>query len=352
MTVLQIVANRAAAGKTALAGAILSRRADAGRGAAWYKPLSPTPDTDPDYAFMAQGMVTDPAAILPPLNQPFDPARDALPLTEQQQSAIAAAAAQLDAAFNLVLVEWAAPATAAASPALSGYPVLLWYAYDAGIAPAVQAAEIADMAQTIGSDLGGIILNGVTRHRRYETEQEILSPLRARGLPVLGAIPESRQMLAPTLQQLAEQLEGRWLQEPADPAVAIEHFLIGGNIMDSGPNYFGRHAAQGVITRAARPDIQMASLQGDTRCLILTGGDVPTEYIQVEARKRAIPLLLVNAGTLDTAEIVGRLSGQAPHTPEKLAHFAALLEQQLTGLPDLIGLGGGSAAGRAAAVSS
>ena len=146
-------------------------------------------------------------------------------------------------------------------------------------------------------------------------------------------------MLAPTIQQVADHLEGRWLQEPADPAATLDRFLIGGNIMDSAPGYFGRHAAQAVITRAARPDIQMASFLGDTRCLILTGGDTPTEYIQVEARKHAVPLLLVNSNTLDTAETLGRLFDQPPiPTPEKLAPFAALLEQHLTALPDSLPL--------------
>ena len=38
--------------------------------------------------------------------------------------------------------------------------------------------------------------------------------------------------------------------------------------MDSGPSYFGRYQNQAVITRAERPDIQMASLMCDTKCLV------------------------------------------------------------------------------------
>ena len=339
LTVLQIVANRPAAGKTALAAALLSCLTAAGQRAAYYKPLSPNPDADPDTAFIAQLLASDPAAVPPSLPQPFNPATDALPLPDQQSAAIAAAIAQLDAAFAAVLVEWAAPVTVAASPALPGYPVLFLYAYTAGLTPAAQANEIAAAAQTLGSDLGGIILNSVTRYRQQETATEILAPLLAQDFPILGAIPESRRMLAPTIQQVADHLDGRWLQEPADPAATLDRFLIGGNIMDSAPGYFGRHAAQAVITRAARPDIQMASFLGDTRCLILTGGDAPTEYIQVEARKHAVPLLLVNSSTLDTAETLGRLFDQPPiPTPEKLTHFSTLLEQHLTALPDSLPL--------------
>ena len=337
MTVLQIVANRPGAGKTCLAGALLSRRAAAGPSAAWYKPLSPTPENDPDVAFMSQFLA--PAAVPPPLAQPWNPAADAdAALSPERREEIAAVVAGLTAAFDPVLVEWAAPvaADAAAAPVLPGYPVLLLHGYVAGQAAASQAADIAAAAETLGAALGGIIINGVLRYRRQETEREIIAPLREQGLPVLGAIPESRLMLALTLQQVAEALDGRWIQEPADFAEGIDRFLIGGNIMDSGPNYFGRYARQGVITRGGRPDIQLACLAaGNTRLLALTGGVEPTEYIRVTARQRGTPLLLTDGDTLDVAAtLAGRLEQAHPYSPEKLAHFAALMEEHLDGWPD------------------
>lgn len=335
MTVLQIVANRPGAGKTCLAGALLSRFAAAGQAAAWYKPLSPTPENDPDVAFMSQWLT--PAAVPPPLAQPFDPAvDDAAALAPERRAEIAAVVDGLAAAFDPVLVEWAAPVSAAVAPVLPGYPVLLLYGYVAGQAAASQAADIAAAAETLGAALGGIIVNGVLRYRWQETEREIIAPRREQGLPVLGAIPESRLMLALTLQQVADALDGRWIQEPADFAEGIDRFLIGGNIMDSGPNYFGRYARQGVITRGGRPDIQLACLAaGNTRLLALTGGVEPTEYIRVTARQRGTPLLLTEGDTLDVAAtLAGRLEQAHPYSPEKLAHFAALLEEHLDGWPE------------------
>ena len=340
MTVLQIVANRPGAGKTCLAGALLSRLAAAGQAAAWYKPLSPTPENDPDVAFMSELLA--PAAVPPPLAQPFDPAADAdaAALAPERRAEIAAVVAGLAAAFDPVLVEWAAPvaADAAAAPVLPGYPVLLLHGYVAGQAAAIQAATIAAAAETLGADLGGILINGVLRYRWQETEREIIAPRREQGLPVLGAIPESRLMLALTLQQVAEALDGRWIQEPADFAEGIDRFLIGGNIMDSGPNYFGRYARQGVITRGGRPDIQLACLAaGNTRLLTLTGGVEPTEYIRVTARQRGTPLLLTDGDTLDVAAtLAGRLEQAHPYSPEKLSHFAALMEEHLDGWPDAL----------------
>ena len=137
-------------------------------------------------------------------------------------------------------------------------------------------------------------------------------------------------MLSVTVRQIAGHLQGRWVQEPENVDAPVDHFLIGGNIMDSGPNYFGRYSAQAVITRAERPDIQLASLECHTRCLVLTGGGEPTEYIRVEAGKRGVPLISVPTDTMTTAEALNGILGLSlPHTSAKAERFAHLMEQHL-----------------------
>ena len=137
-------------------------------------------------------------------------------------------------------------------------------------------------------------------------------------------------MLSVTVQQIADYLGGRWVQEPVNTDEHVEHFLIGGNIMDSGPNYFGRHRNQAVITRADRPDIQMASLVGDTKCLVLTGGTEPIEYIRVEALQHDVPLILVDQNTLSTAErLGGLLERPGPLSVQKVRRFNHLVQEHL-----------------------
>ncbi len=137
-------------------------------------------------------------------------------------------------------------------------------------------------------------------------------------------------MLSVTVQQIAEHLGGRWLQPPTDPEVWIDRFLIGGNIMDSGPNYFGRYCHQAVITRAERPDIQMASLASDTRCLVLTGGSEPSEYIRVEASKKDVPIILVDGNTLSTVDSLACILDRArPHARHKVQRFTKLMQDYL-----------------------
>jgi BioD-like phosphotransacetylase family protein len=175
-----------------------------------------------------------------------------------------------------------------------------------------------------------VVFNHCPVYRGRELAETVIAPLRESGIAVWGAIPEDRAMLSVTVQQVADHLRGSWVQEPANVDAPVDHFLIGGNIMDSGPNYFGRYANQGVITRAERPDIQLASLMRNTRCLVLTGGGEPSEYIRVEAAKRDVPLISVAGDTLSTAEALnGILDAAKANTPGKAERFAQLMELHL-----------------------
>ena len=90
-------------------------------------------------------------------------------------------------------------------------------------------------------------------------------------------VPETCVMLAPKVGQVADHLDAVWTLEPVNADAPVERFLIGGNIMDNGPTYYGRYRNQAVITRAQRPDIQLASMLPQTRFLVLTRPGDPTD---------------------------------------------------------------------------
>ena len=333
MATLNIVSTQPGSGKTCLAGALARRLAGEGKRVAFYKPLSINPENDPDLGFvggMLESLGSAQAQVPDPFPQPVDAAQLPTRLSEARTREAADAIAALEAAFDAVLVEWQAPALP------PGQPTLLVHSHAGGQDLAGAVELVAGECERYGTGIAGIVINNVGRHRGAEVATQLATPLKSRGLPVLGAIPEDREMLSFTLGQVADFLEGEWVQEPEDPNLWVDRFLIGGNIMDSGPNYFGRYPNQAVITRAQRPDIQMASLMSDTRFLVLTGGDQPTEYIRVEAQKRDASLLLVEGGTLDTAESLGSLLALAnPYSDHKLDKFTRLADRHLQG-----GLGG------------
>lgn len=333
MGVLQIVSDSPRAGKTCLAGGLLALLAEAGQRAGYYKPFSQTPEDDPDVSFMSRHMLGAPGAPAVPAPLPlpsvaaFGPNPDA-----RLSSHIRSELGRIQEA-SLVVMESPDLAAFAGAPAFLSElsasldsVVVLLFRYARGL----NAAKVIAAAAPFGDRMAGVIINGVTTYRVREVKEGLAAELRNAGVPVLGVIPENRGMLAVTVLQIADFLGGRWVQAPVKADALIERFLIGGNIMDSGPTYFGRYANQAVITRSARPDIQLTSLMSGTQCLVLTEGGEPAEYIKAEAREREVPMLLVEGNTLDTAEALGGLVDLAnPYSPGKTARFANLLRQHL-----------------------
>ena len=202
--------------------------------------------------------------------------------------------------------------------------VLEVHAYSAGQDWAAVADEAAGRW---GNRLLAVVVNAVPPYR-----QDVVAESAAQSSADVDAfvIPESRVMIAPTVAQIADHLEAVWTLDPVNADAPVERFLIGGNIMDNGPTYYGRYANQAVITRAQRPDIQLASMLPQTRCLVLTGPGEPTNYVRAEALERDIPLLQVSTSTIETADALDRLLDSATaHSLAKARHYAALLERHV-----------------------
>lgn len=339
MTVLQVVANQAGAGKTCLIAGLLRHITASGRTAGYCKPFSGNPGSDPDVAFLttllseAAPENTVPPAVPAPLPYP------AAALSDQETDTVRDGVQAAASAVDHVFLE--SPDLITGPGSLSSLPYQLSDAIASKIVllvrwqPGLGVAAVEEWTEGWRDRLAGIVFNHCPIYRAHDLEQTVASPLRDAGFPVWGTITEDRAMLSVTVRQIAGHLQGRWVQEPENQEpenidAPVDHFLIGGNIMDSGPNYFGRYSAQAVITRAERPDIQLASLECDTRCLVLTGGGEPTEYIRVEAGKRGVPLISVPTDTMTTAEALnGILDASVPHTPAKADRFAHLMEQHL-----------------------
>lgn len=319
MSVLLVASHGPGAGKTSVSAGLATIIARSGARVSVCKPLSPAGRTDPDAVYFARrfrGGV--------PVVSGDDPA---------SLDAAASAVRSLAGISEHILVEVANPVTGSgiSSPITAGLVerlsarVIAVFGFDSGLTAVAASSSVAPL----GDSLAGVIVNQTPRYRSAAVGR-LLEELATVGISAPAALPEDRPMLSLTMTQLERQLGGRWELAPADGDDWVDRFLIGGNIMDSGAGYFGRYAHQAVITRAERPDIQMASLMQDTRCLVLTGGARPTEYIRVEAAKRDVPVLLVDSGTIDTADAVGDLLGAVvPHHAHKAERMADLLAERI-----------------------
>jgi len=339
VAVLQIIGDRAGAGKTGLASVLLTRGIAQEKKVGYYKPFSRSPDNDPDHDFIYYRHLLGPgdASEAPkPLLIPDRPGADSAALLSQNiRRRIRAAANKLNAANDLVVVDGpdlyapngqASPLASEVASVLDSR-VLLLFRYVKGLT----AATVANAAEPLRRRMAGVIINGVTRYRLGQVSQGLVEELRAQFFPALGALPEDRAMLSVTVQQIADHLGGTWVEEPVNADDYVDRFLIGANIMDAGLNYFGRFEREAVITRGGRPDIQMASMETPaTRCLVLTGGEEPIDYVKAEASNRAIPMILVQTDTLATAEALSGLLEQSNiYSRQKIERLAELMGQNL-----------------------
>ena len=173
----------------------------------------------------------------------------------------------------------------------------------------------------------GFLINGITKHRHAYTEKSLLPSMNSSGLKPLGAIPEDRGLLALTVRQLASHLKGKFTIGEEHSDQLVEHFLVGAVGMDNGSIYFGTRENKAVIVRGDRPDIQMSALQTDTKCLILTQGIEPIEYILNEADLQETPIIVVESNTLETMDLINTvLNSSSFDHQSKLTRFSSLLK--------------------------
>ena len=319
MTVLLIVGNLAGfqpgAGKTSLAAALLATANAAGKQAAYYKPFSSEPEADRDVAFISGLLQDNFGGPTVPAPRPLTSLSDAASFAEVQ-----AEVSRLESEAGIVVIEGPAVTGHVGGPYAPNQKSIL-------VHRSTQRAGLGAIATEVNASEGfaGIVVNAVPIHRR----DEVVRALGTQSVPV-AVIPESRGMLSVTVEQLAEHLGGKWVLNPVNIDAPVERLMIGGNIMDSGPTYFGRYANQAVITRVERPDIQMACLGKNTNCLVLTGPGEPNEYIKAEALEREVPLIQVRTNTHDTAEaLAGLLDKADARTAAKADHFAGLLAKYM-----------------------
>lgn len=207
--------------------------------------------------------------------------------------------------------------------ALDAQAVLL-----ASYSPTLRAETILEAAMSFGGRLLGLVLNAVPRYRNQTAQTSLVAPLQQQGVAVLGVLPEERCLLGVTVDQIARHLGGEFLIWEEKREDLIDHFMIGGLVLDWGVHYFGQSETKAVIVRGDRPDIQMAALGTPTRCLVLTGGHRPIQYVEHEAREEEVPVVLVQSDTLTTARALETMFAGVPiHHPAKAECFARLLSR-------------------------
>ena len=169
----------------------------------------------------------------------------------------------------------------------------------------------------------GIIINKQLRHRKSEMEENVLPKLSEFDVNCLGIIPEEKSLMAVSLTDLAEYLKAKLVTENEPEDKLIDYFLIGGMGLDPGKSYFATRDRKAAVIRGDRPDLQMASLETDPECLILTNGIEPIEYVKYEAEEKDIPIYVVEKSTQEIMSVLDEIQTTVSFDhPQKIEVFA------------------------------
>jgi BioD-like phosphotransacetylase family protein len=188
--------------------------------------------------------------------------------------------------------------------------------------------DVRTVAERYGERLAAVVFNKVPRYRNMDADRTV-EELVADGMNCLGWLPEDRRLVANTVQEVIEHLDGRLAFDVDTTSELIDNILIGGLVLDWGPFYFMSQENICVVVRSGRPDVQISALQSDTtRALVLTGGSKPIDYVFYEARAKRIPLIVVEDDTDGAMNALDAMSPPSFAHSEKLARISQLLTER------------------------
>ncbi|MBI5288743.1 MAG: hypothetical protein HY873_07195, partial [Chloroflexi bacterium] len=121
----------------------------------------------------------------------------------------------------------------------------------------------------------------------------------AKRAGVLLVLPEDRVLAAPSVADIGDALRAKSLVR-GEGHGAIDRVMIGTVASDAAAPYFGNRQRTCVVTRFDKTDIQLAALNTDLECLVLTGGGEPSPYLldRVAGHRPDVSVLLAPDDTV------------------------------------------------------
>ena len=321
MTILYVTSLERGAGKTVICAGLGKHLLSDGKKIGFLKPIiagsnnQSTEDADSDAAFMKH---------LFALEEPIDLLCPVFSDESQLRSKIKEAYARVSQGKDVVIVEGISGQSQASRGMVETLDarVIVVEGYSKELLKAI------DSYKDFGSYLLGVVLNKVPRSRVEHVRGEMSTQFDKAGINLLGVLPEDRTLLALTMGELAEHIQGEILSGAEKSAELVENLMLGAMVVDPGPEYFGRKANKAVVVKSERPDMQLAALQTSTRCLVLTGNTAPKPVVLYQAEEKKVPIILVRDDIISIATNIENALVKARFNQEnKLAKLTEIMEQ-------------------------
>ncbi|HVO78079.1 MAG TPA: AAA family ATPase [Methanomassiliicoccales archaeon] len=162
-----------------------------------------------------------------------------------------------------------------------------------------KTSMLAGMMRAQSVPFKGVIVNMCS-------EPSIKAVLEDKGIPVLGIVPEVRELRRFTARDIADVVNAEIVVEDGLTNV-VNEVLIGAMTPEYALTMMRRVPRKALITGGDRADLQLAALSTDTSCLVLTGGLPPVKQVIAKAYEEGVPILVTRYNTLETAEIIDHL---------------------------------------------
>jgi len=187
---------------------------------------------------------------------------------------------------------------------------------------------MAEIFKRQGVETAGAIINQASSAVAGELKLAI-NELQKRGIKA-WMIPEQPALTSPTVKDLVRELNATLLCCEDQTDKLCERFMVGAMRAQSALEFFRRVQNKAVITGGDRADIMLAALETSTNCLILTGNLYPDSAVLGEARRRGIPMILVQTDTKTTLDIIEGLPWRIrPENAEKVQLAQVSIEENV-----------------------
>ena len=185
-------------------------------------------------------------------------------------------------------------------------------------------------SRRLGDLLRGVIFNWVHESQAEFVTGRLAPYLVSRDIPVFGVIPHDTALSSVTVHEIVDALNGTVLSAEDQLDEAVETFMVGAMGQDKALRFFRRKARKAVITGGDRADVQLAALETNTRCIILTGNMPPSSLVLSRAEELGVPILLVDTDTLTAVEKMEHLMGHTRlHDATKADRIREMFERSV-----------------------
>lgn len=177
---------------------------------------------------------------------------------------------------------------------------------------------------------GGAIINLAPPEAKQRIENLIIPYFTQSGIESLGVVYSDKVLSSISIEAMGRCLQGEVLCAEDHTDELVESFMVGAMGHEMALKFFRAKKDKVVITGGDRADIQLAALETNTKCIILTGNFQPSTMVISRADELGVPMILVKYDTLTTIGKLNEILGKSNlHELKKLDKLVQIAKENI-----------------------